>query len=179
MRYKRQKSEQRKGAAVVEFAVVSLILFMFLFGILEYARFLFIYHITNNAARDAARFAAVRTGGGTLAGEPAVVTDAHIDTLVRTGIFNSQQYGTGMGGLEHNIQGMTVNVFAVDPNLFAPATITSAYAPANRRPWTSAAFGDKIAVEVTGTYQPILPNLLGMNSAVPFTVVIVCNSEAN
>ncbi len=175
----RNKSNRRKGAAAVEFAVVSLILFTFLFGILEYARFLFIYHLTNNAARDAARFAAVRTGGGTLSGEPATVSASDIETVVRTGIFNSQQYGTGMNGLEGNISGMTVNVFGVDPNLFNPSSITSAYASANRRAWTSTAFGEKIAVEVTGTYQPILPNLLGMNSAMTFTVVIVCSSEAN
>ena len=52
----------------------SILLFMMLFGIFEYGRFLFMYHLTNNAARDAARFAVVHTGGATMAGDPATIT---------------------------------------------------------------------------------------------------------
>ena len=52
------------GATTVEFAFVAVLLFLMLFGILEYGRFLFVYHLTTNAARDAARFAVVQTSGG-------------------------------------------------------------------------------------------------------------------
>ena len=56
-------NRRRSGATSVEFAFVAILLFMLLFGIFEYGRFLFVYHMTTNAARDAARFAVVRTGG--------------------------------------------------------------------------------------------------------------------
>ena len=47
-------------------AFVSILLFMMLFGILEYCRLLYVLHLASNAARDAARFAAVHTGGPTM-----------------------------------------------------------------------------------------------------------------
>jgi hypothetical protein len=32
---------------------------------------------------------------------------------------------------------------------------------------------------VTGTYQPVLPGLIGMSADVPFTVTVLMGSEAN
>ena len=64
------QARRRAGATSVEFAAVALLVFLLLFGILEYARFLFVLHLATNAARDAARFAAVRTSGGVLLTEP-------------------------------------------------------------------------------------------------------------
>ncbi|HKA05712.1 MAG TPA: TadE family protein, partial [Gemmataceae bacterium] len=61
----RHPARQRGGATTVEFAFVAILLFMMLFAIFEYGRFLFMYHVTTNAARDAARFAVVHTNGGT------------------------------------------------------------------------------------------------------------------
>jgi Flp pilus assembly protein TadG len=172
-----RQRQRRKGATTVEFAVVAIMLFMMLFGIFEYGRFLFVYHLTTNAARDAARFACVHTSGGTMAGEPATISTSDVVTVWQTGMFNGQQYGTGMCGMENQITGWTVNVFAVtDTNLYA--------SPPNLNPtqgvaWTSAAFHQQIAVQVTGTYKPVVPNLIGMNSSVPFTVTVLMGSEAN
>src|SRR6478752_6941725 len=80
------KAGRRAGATTVEFAFVAALLFLMLFGILEYGRFLFVYHLTTNAARDAARFAVVRTSGGvtlteadgTQIAEPASVSTAEV-----------------------------------------------------------------------------------------------------
>jgi Flp pilus assembly protein TadG len=176
-----QKRTRRSGATTVEFAVVSLLVFTFLFAIFEYGRFLFMYHITTNAARDAARFAVVRTGGGTLApdntSELATITVADVQGVMTTGLYNSKRYGTGMNGMEHNIVGYTVDVYAVsNANLYAtPPNLSPTGAPA----WTTAAFHQKIAVRVTGSYKPILPSLIGMSSSMPFQVIALAGSEAN
>src|SRR5260370_22959096 len=52
---------RRRGATVVEMAFVLSIALLLLFGILEYARFVFFMHVAQNAAREGARFAVVRT----------------------------------------------------------------------------------------------------------------------
>ena len=168
---------RRHGATTVEFALVSVLLFMMLFGILEFARYLFIYHVTNNAARDACRFAVVHTGGGTMSGEPATITAADIQAVWRTGMFNSNQYGTGMLGLESNITGWQFNVFAVtDANFYS---VTPNLSATGAPDWTTAAFQQKICVQVTGTYQPMVPSLIGLNASSPFTVNVLLGSEAN
>ena len=172
-----KNARKRDGATTVVFAFVAILLFMLLFAIFEYGRFLFVYHLTTNAARDAARFAVVHTGGGTMPGEPATVTTFDVQEVWRTGTFNGQAYGTGMCGMENQITGYTVDVFAVpDASLFlTPPDLN----PAGKPAWNTATFHQQIAVRVTGTYQPVVPNLIGLNSNVPFTVTVLMGSEAN
>jgi Flp pilus assembly protein TadG len=56
MRFTRSES----GASMVEFALIAPILFLFLFGIIDFGRALFQYNNLTNAAREGARFAATR-----------------------------------------------------------------------------------------------------------------------
>jgi hypothetical protein len=179
------RTSRRDAATSVEFACVAVLVFLLLFGIFEYARFLFVYHLANNAARDAARFAVVRTGGGvslvepdgTLLSEPAAVTDADVAEVWRTGAFHGRAYGTGMCGMEDNLSGRAVKVFAVpDSDLYATPPNLS---PTGKPLWTSAAFHQQIAVQVTGTYQPILLDLLGLPADIDVTVTVLMGSEAN
>jgi Flp pilus assembly protein TadG len=176
MRLSKSKCD-RSGATTVEFAFIALLLFTLLFGIFEYARYLFVYHMATNAARDAARFAVVHTSGGTMPGEPATVTTADVQEVWRSGMFNNKMYGSGMVGMENQISGYTVNVFAVpDASLYATPPDVN---PAGKPAWNSAGFHQQIAVQVTGTYQPVIPNLIGLNSDVPFSVTVLVASEAN
>jgi TadE-like protein len=174
MRLPKSKRE-RSGATTVEFAFVAILLFMFLFGIFEYARYLFVYHMATNAARDAARFAVVHTSGGTMPGEPATITTADVQEVWRSGNFNNKRYGSGMVGMENQISGYTVNVFAMpDASLYAvPPDVSAAGKPA----WNTAGFHQQIAVQVTGTYKPVVPNLIGLKSNVPFSVTVLMASE--
>ena len=167
----------RAGATTVEFAVVALLLFLMLFGILEYARFLFVYHLATNAARDGARFAAVHTSGGTMSGEPAAVTTADVQGVVRTGTFNSTTYGTGLLGTETQIDSYACDVYAVpQASLYATPPDTD---PAGKPAWNSAPFHEKIAVRITGKYKPVLPSLLRMGTELDFKVTVLVSSEAN
>jgi Flp pilus assembly protein TadG len=172
-----RKARRRDGATTVEFAFVAILLFALLFAIFEYGRFLFVYHLTTNAARDAARFAVVHTGGGTMPGEPTTVSTADVIEVWRSGMFNGKAYGTGMCGMENQITGYTVDVFAVpDASLYqTPPDL----APAGKPAWNSATFHEQIAVRVTGTYKPVITNLIGLGSNVTFNVTVLMGSEAN
>jgi Flp pilus assembly protein TadG len=50
---------RRKGAAVVEFALVASLLFLIIFGIVELGRALMVVHLLSDVARESARYAVV------------------------------------------------------------------------------------------------------------------------
>src|SRR5207248_1697736 len=92
----------RRGAAAVEAAVVAAVFLLLLSGVFEYCRFMFVLHVTNNAARDAARYAAVRVSCPP--DQVAATRQAVLD------------YATArMGGVQKHIDGYRVAVYAVDP----------------------------------------------------------------
>ena len=168
---------RRAGAAVVEFAFVAFPLFLLLGGIFEYGRYLFVYHAAQNAARDGARFAAVHTSGGTMPGEPVAVTANDVKELVRTGMFNGREYGSGLFGVENQIDGYTCDVYSVTSTQLnaSPPDVD----PAGKPAWNAAAFQDKVVVRITGTYRPVLPNLIGMSPTVDFKTTAIASSEGN
>src|SRR5436305_1382844 len=91
------------------------------------------------------QFASAGTGG-TMPGEPATITTSDVVGVWQTGMFNGQQYGVGMCGMENQITGWAVNVFAVkDTNLYANPPVLD---PAQGQVWTSAVFHQQIAVQV-------------------------------
>lgn len=51
----RRCRRQRWGAAVVEFAIVAPLLFLFVFGLIEYGRMVMVQQVITNASREAAR----------------------------------------------------------------------------------------------------------------------------
>ena len=57
-------ARSESGAAMVEFAIVALILFSFVFAIIDFGRALFLYNNLTNAAREGARFGATQFGPG-------------------------------------------------------------------------------------------------------------------
>jgi hypothetical protein len=173
----RHPARRRGGATTVEFAFVAILLFTMLFAIFEYGRFLFVYHLSTNAARDAARFACVHTSGGTMPGEPDTITADDVKEVWRTGMFNGTSYGTGMIGMENQIANRAVDVYAV-PEADLAATPQN-LDPTGKPAWTNAGFHQKIAVRVHGVYRPVIPTLLRMNSDITFTVIVLMASEAN
>src|SRR2546423_4690431 len=61
----RTPSRSRRAAGVVEAALVLPLMLLFLLGIFEYCRFVFLVQVCENAAREGARYAAAHTGDGT------------------------------------------------------------------------------------------------------------------
>jgi Flp pilus assembly protein TadG len=56
---------ERRGAAVVEFAIVAPIFMLFVFGIIEYGRMVMVQQILTNASREGARVAVLEGSTGT------------------------------------------------------------------------------------------------------------------
>jgi Flp pilus assembly protein TadG len=162
---------RRRGATAVETAVVISVALLFVFGILEYARLLYFYHVADNAAREGARYAIVHTGDGTQKG-----TTTDVPSFDASGRFLAPNTSVaavvnyGMNGQQKNIAGYTVNVYYADPNTGL----------SKGGSWTDAPFSGAIAVEVTGSYQFILPSFLRFSGPnLPIRVRSVMNSEAN
>jgi Flp pilus assembly protein TadG len=162
---------RRRGATVIETAVVILITLMFIFGIVEYGRLLFFFHAADNAAREGARYAVVHTGDSTAAGSAS-----DTPTFDTDGTFKAPNTTVGavvnyvMGNQKNYMTGFTVTVFNANPATGQPTSGA----------WNDAPFGGSIGVQITGTYRFIVPTLLGFSSATKaIDVRSVMNSEAN
>jgi Flp pilus assembly protein TadG len=143
-------SNKRAGAHLVEFAFVAPIFFLFLFGIFEYGRMLFVRQVMQAAAREGARYAVVHTHDKLKADIQARATST-------------------MGGVKDQL-GPT---YLVDVYKCNPST------GANTGAWDTAGFGDAIAVEITGIYKPVLPVYLLMPSSINMRAKAAMHSEAN
>jgi Flp pilus assembly protein TadG len=64
--------KNRRGAAVVEFAIVAPVFFILVFGMIEYGRLVMVQQILTNASREGARFAVVQSTNDTAAVEQRV-----------------------------------------------------------------------------------------------------------
>lgn len=61
-----------QGSTTLEYAIVLTVLLTFLFGIMDFSRFLYTYHFVSEAAREGSRYAVVR--GSTFAGTACAST---------------------------------------------------------------------------------------------------------
>lgn len=149
-----QSSSRRKGATMVEMAVVITIALMFFFGIFEYGRFVMTKQLMENAAREGARYAVVHTYDG---------TTASIQNYVDAKLSMGRQQLVGYN------KTTSIQVFAAD----------SAGNVIGGKNWSDSAFGEGIGVQITGTYKPSLPTLLFWNASFTITSKSIMVSEAN
>lgn len=61
-----------QGASILEFGLVVLVFYAFVFGVMDFGRALYSYHFVSHAAREAARYAIVH---GSASSEPATAND--------------------------------------------------------------------------------------------------------
>jgi Flp pilus assembly protein TadG len=165
------KNTRRRGAVIVESAFVLVIFLMFMFGIFEYCRYLFVMHVATNATRDAARYAVVNTD------KPSTFYNTNYTDASGKTYVSIQQYTNNlMAGVDKNIAGYTVNVFPCDSsklNQTPPVIQSKSGSPA----WNNAAFTEKIAVQITGTYSPFLATFLQIPANITINVISICGSE--
>lgn len=184
-------SRRRSGTTIVETAVVISLFLMFLFGILEYSRYLLMLHVTTNAARDAARYATVRISFP----QDFDYRDAQIGESTVPSVWKYAQ--ARMGGVDRMLTDFHVITFPCDNNElygvapdYKPRIVPKPgyVAPtlqdylngsnvARLVSWNNASFTERIAVEISGTYQPVLPNFLFMNGIGPTRIFAVMGSE--
>ena len=194
----------RRGNAIVEAALVLPIFVMFVFGIYEYGRYLLVLNVTTNAARDAARWAAVhandqRAADATVAGVPTAnytifsrSSDPRLTGTYTPKSYRGAPYGatrpaytvgyvsdyatTRMGPVAGMLENRAVWVFAADTaQLYAnPAMVLP---KENTTSWREATFTERIAVQIVGDYRPILPTFLFMDDPVRVSVIGLATSE--
>ncbi|MCI0701899.1 MAG: pilus assembly protein [Planctomycetia bacterium] len=179
----------RRGVTAVEASLVMSVFLLLLFGMFEYCRFLFVLHITHNAARDGARYAVVNLD------KPSNFNTTDYTDASGTVHPSIQRYTTErMAGQQRNLDGFRTACFAVDqagldqnPPIIRPKTTSTAspkvypdpFNPSdpNAVPWNSAIFTERIAVTIDGTYKPVLPTFLLMPSTIPVKVTAIMGSE--
>jgi hypothetical protein len=173
---------------VIETMVIMIVLAMLLFGIFEYCRFLFVLHMTNNAARDGARYAAVNLD------KPLnfdVVDYVHPSGKVYANIHRYTK--ERMGSTDGQLANCQVAVYPVDfaglqltPPVVRPKTRDSGgtnfpdpFNPndPNLTEWNELVFTERMAVTIKGTYKTALPNLLWMPSTIEVRVTALSYSE--
>ena len=67
------REDRRRGTTAVETALVLLPMTMFIFGVFEYGRFLMIWNVLNNAAREGCRYALVNNTASTVSADVKAV----------------------------------------------------------------------------------------------------------
>ena len=168
----RLRRAERRGAAVVEAAFIIPICLLFLLGIYEYGRFIMVRQLLDNAAREGARYAVVHT---------QTKTTADIQNVV-------DQYLAGQGvQLDAYDKTVNIQVFKADPVTGAPLDAYGNVVAWTAAPFNNAVFGQAIAVQITGTYRPVLPALVAYNrgqlTIMPSTVSVqstcIMYSETN
>jgi Flp pilus assembly protein TadG len=73
--------QHERGTALVEFAIASTLALTMIFGIVDFGRGLYTFHLVSNAARAGSRYAIVRGSACAVTGCPA--TSDQIQTYVR------------------------------------------------------------------------------------------------
>lgn len=144
---------KRKGTTAVEMAVVLVVFIMMFMGVLEYGLYFFTFHVANNAVREGARYAVVRTGNGT--------TTQQVITFVQD----------KMAGQQARF-GSTFNVAVENADPATGEDIPNTV-------WQDSQFGGAIRVRITGSYRPIMPVLFFLPTTFSVETASVMGSEGN
>ena len=146
---------RRRGAATVEAALVLPIVIMFLFGILEYGRYVMMLQILTNAAREGARYAVEHTNPVTINGVTYGNATSDVTNTVSKALAGQQ------------LSAQTVQVYTSD-------TLGN-----NLGTWTGTTTGQSICVRITGNYPVIMGKILYMPTSIPVVAQCVMRSESN
>jgi Flp pilus assembly protein TadG len=146
-----RKTRRRGGRTLVETALVVNLMVVILIAVFEYGRLIMIKQIVDNAAREGARFAVVSTNTN------PPTTQTQIISTVNGFLVNQP------------LANLNIQVYEADPT--TGKSIGS---------WSSAPFGEDIAVQIDADYQPMVPATFGiLPSSLHLTAKSVMRSEAN
>jgi Flp pilus assembly protein TadG len=165
----RSRKRKTRGQALVEFALVAPLFFLFMFAIIEGARFVFYNEMLNNATREGARYAIVH-GGNTKDGsttppfcasgpaapstDPCDVPGANVKEAVRTG---------AIGLIDTGTLSIPDPIWTVaNDDLPNPGDASSG----------TNARGNYVTVFVDYSYSPIIPLLPSINISARSSLVI-------
>lgn len=151
----------RSGRSAVEAMLVLPVVITFLFGILEYGRYVMTMQVLTNAAREGARYALTHTQPVTVANPVGggLTTYGNATTDV-TNVINK-----ALGG--QSLVGQSVQIYLSDS------------LGNNIGDWTTAQAGDLVCVRITGNYRVLLGTMLYLPTNIPVSVRSAMRSESN
>jgi Flp pilus assembly protein TadG len=153
---KRRRSQRnRRGGAAVEAALVLPMIVMFLFGVLEYGRYIMTLQVMTNAAREGARFALAHTQPVTVGGTTYGNSTSDVSSVVNKALAGQA------------LQGQNVQIYASDS------------LGNNIGSWNNAEAGDLVCVRITGNYKSVITSLLHLSPTIPVSVQAAMRSESN
>jgi Flp pilus assembly protein TadG len=147
--------QRRRGATAVEAALVLPIVIVFLFGILEYGRYVMTLQVLTNAAREGAHYALTHTQPVTISGVTYNNTTSDVTNIINK----------ALGG--QVLTGQVVQIYAADS------------VGNNVGSWTATQVGQSVCVRITGNYRVILGNMLHLPTNIPIVAQAVMRSESN
>ncbi len=117
----KRRFHNQRGVAAVEFALVSLVLLLFLGGIIDFGIIFFVNHLAGNGAREGARMAAASE---TI--DNAAVQERALRFVPRVGLFQNVT-ATVTQDLTNNDDGchVTVNISGEVPHFFLSPFVSS------------------------------------------------------
>ena len=152
------RSSRRRGATIVEMAIVLSITFTLIFAIYDYCRYFMLSQLVNNAAREGARQAVATTN---------TQSTSTIQNTVITYL---------AGQSLKNTSGTTLKASDVTVQQVNPVTGVATSPDSN---WYDAAFGSSIMVQVNARFTPFFPSLGFLPTSVPLQGTAIMSSEAN
>jgi Flp pilus assembly protein TadG len=182
-------SQRRQAATVVEFAVVAPLVLTLIFGCLEWCLYMFTVNQMQNAAREGARYAVVRTDVyQSFPGADTYLNQNPPDT-VSAGTYSVGQVQSYVQGYLNQagaqVNNLKIDVYKVNGqgqpvdvngNVI---TLSQATSSANEGVWSQSSFGQLICVQISGTYMPVIPGLSKIGLAPPVQATSCMGSEGN
>lgn len=147
---------RRRGATLVETAMVISLVLMFIFGIYEYGRFIMVLQVMENATREGARMGVAHTNDKVTSDIVARITDK-------------------LAGVDYQLTNLQINVGGQILRPSKPGDV----AGTALTDWTQSSSTDGIVIVVTADYAPILPTFLRMNAVISMRAQSIMYSEGN
>ena len=151
----RRRRSDRRGGAIVETALVLPLILLFLFGIMEYGRYILCAQVVINAAREGCRYAVTHTQPVTIGGTTTGNATPDVTNQVTKFLAGQQLSNQNVQVYQSDSQGNNLGA------------------------WNGATPGQYVAVQITGTFQITVPKLLSFPSGVPVNATVVMICEGN
>ena len=146
---------RRRGAVAVEAALVLPMVVIFLFGILEYGRYVMTLQMMTNAAREGAHYALTHTQPVTIAGTTYGNATSDVTTIINKGLAGQ------------SLASQSVQIYCSDS------------IGTNIGLWTDTQVGQCVCVRITGNYQMLMANMFYLPANIPVVAQSVMRSESN
>ena len=146
---------RRRGATAVEAALVLPMVLIFLFGILEYGRYVMTLQVMTNAAREGAHYALTHTQPITIAGTTYGNATSDVTNIINKGLAGQ------------SLTSQSVQIYCSDS------------IGTNLGSWTATQVGQCVCVRITGNYRVLMANMLYLPANIPVVAQSVMRSESN